>query len=130
MRESRTLSIFIDRDWREVYDAIWRPDYFPKWASGLSKSALVWEREVWKAEGPDGPITIEFTSHNAYGIMDHSVMLADGTVIYVPLRVIRSGAGAEVLLTLLRQPDVSDAQYAADAEWVQRDLLALRALLT
>lgn len=128
MLESRTLSISINRNWHEVYEAIWRPEDFPKWASGLSKSLLTRKGETWTAEGPEGPVTITFTEHNAFGVLDHSVTLADGRVIYVPLRVIRNGEGAEVLLTLLRQPGISDAQYAADAEWVKRDLLVLKTL--
>lgn len=128
MLESRTLSISINRNWHEVYEAIWRPEDFPKWASGLSKSSLTRTGETWTAEGPEGPVTITFTGHNAFGVLDHSVTLADGTVIYVPLRVIRNGEGAEVLLTLLRQPGMSDAQYAADTEWVTRDLLVLKTL--
>ncbi len=128
MLKSTTLSVSINRDWRNVYEAIWRPEDFPKWASGLSKSTLVRTGDVWKAEGPAGPITIEFTDHNVFGVMDHSVTLADGTVIYVPLRVVRNGEGAEVLLTLWRQSGMTDAQYATDKEWVKRDLLALKAL--
>jgi hypothetical protein len=56
------------------------------------------------------------------------VTLGDGTVIYVPLRVIRNGDGAEVQLTLFRQPKMSDALFASDAEWIVHDLLALKAL--
>ncbi len=130
MQESRTLSVSINHNWHEVYEAIWRPEDFPKWASGLSKSSLTRKGPTWTAEGPAGPVTITFTDHNAFGVMDHSVTLTDGTEIYVPLRVIRNGEGAEVLLTLLRQPGMSDAQYAADAEWVERDLLVLKTLFT
>lgn len=129
MLESTTLSVSISRNWYEVYEAIWRPEDFPKWASGLSKSLLTREGDVWTAEGPEGPVTITFTGHNVFGIMDHSVTLGDGTIIYVPLRVIRNGDGAEVLLTLFRQPGMSEVQYAADAEWIKRDLLALKALV-
>ena len=128
MLESRTLSISIDRNWKEVYEAVWQPGDFPKWASGLSKSSLTREGDAWKAEGPEGPIRITFTVHNDFGVMDHSVALADGTVICVPLRVIRNGEGAEVQLTLFRQPGMSDERFAADAEWVARDLLALKEL--
>jgi hypothetical protein len=46
------------------------------------------------------------------------------------MRIIRNGDGAEVQLTLFRQPDMSDAAFAADAQWVTRDLQALRALFT
>jgi hypothetical protein len=37
--EARTISISINRNWNGVYETIWRPEDFPKWASGLSKRA-------------------------------------------------------------------------------------------
>ena len=45
------------------------------------------------------------------------------------MRVIANAEGAEVLLTLLRQPGMSEQQFVADAEWVRRDLNALKGLL-
>jgi hypothetical protein len=53
-----------------------------------------------------------------------------GPEIYVPMRVIPNGDGAEVLFTLFRQPDMSDAKFAADAEWAGCDLLVLKALVS
>jgi len=50
--------------------------------------------------------------------MDHYVDVCNGTIIYVPLRIIQNGEGAEVLLTLFRQMDMSDAKFAADAAWM------------
>lgn len=61
--------------------------------------------------------------------MDHYVQ-AGGPEIYIPLRIIQNGDGADVQFTLFRQPGMSDAKFAADAEWVERDLLALKALVT
>lgn len=63
--------------------------------------------------------------------MDHYVDTGgeDGEV-YIPLRVIRNGDGAEVMLTLFRQPEMSDTKFAADAKWVARDLQALKTLVT
>jgi len=130
MLESRTISLSINRNWEKVYDAVWRPEDFSKWASGLSKSSLTRDGEAWRAEGPEGTVRITFTDHNAFGIMDHHVDVGNGTSIYVPMRIIQNGDGAEVLLTLFRQPGMSDEKFAADAEWVGRDLLALRALVT
>lgn len=129
MLESRTISISINRNWKEIYEAVWRPEDFPKWASGLSKSSLTKDGEAWKAEGPEETVRILFTAHNAYGVMDHYVDVGNGTIIYVPLRIIQNGDGAEVLLTLFRQQDMSDAKFAADAAWVGRDLLALKTLV-
>lgn len=62
--------------------------------------------------------------------MDHYGYVGNTPAIYVPLRIIQNGDGAEVLLTLFRQAGMSDAKFAADAEWVERDLLALKALVT
>jgi len=130
MLESRTVSMSINRNWKEIYDAVWRPEDFPKWASGLSTSSLTRDGAAWRAEGPEGTIRILFTAHNAFGVMDHYIDAGDGTIIYVPLRIIQNGEGAEVLLTLFRQQGMSDAKFAADAEWMGRDLLALKALVT
>ncbi len=129
MLESRTISISIDRNWAEAYEAVWRPEDFPKWASGLSQAGLKRDGDVWRATGPEGELTIRFTAHNAFGVMDHYVRPEKGPEVYVPLRIIRNGEGAEVQLTLFRQPGMSDARFEADAAWVARDLEALKALL-
>lgn len=129
MLPATTLSVSIDCHWQALYDRIWRPDVFPKWASGLSESDLHEESGTWVATGPEGPVRIRFTEHNDYGVMDHFVELGDGNEVHIPLRVIRNGGGAEVLLTLYRQPDMDDARFAADAEWIKRDLAALKKLI-
>jgi hypothetical protein len=129
MLESRTLSIAIGRSWKDVYEAIWRPESFPKWASGLSQSSLEKVGDSWQAEGPTGAVRIRFTDHNLFGVMDHYVDTGSGPEVYVPLRVIANAEGAEVLLTLFRHSGMSEQQFLADIEWVKRDLIALKALL-
>jgi hypothetical protein len=126
--EARTLGVTIERPWRDVYDALWRPQDFAKWASGLSQSSLEQDGEDWLARGPEGAVRIRFTPHNPFGVMDHEVELPDGSAVQVPLRVVPNGDGAEVILTLFRQPGMSDEKFAADLAWVRRDLAALQAL--
>lgn len=130
MLPARTYSVSIDRDWRALYDEIWRPAFFAKWASGLSESDLRADGDAWLADGPEGPIRIRFTPHNDYGVMDHFVDPGNGEEIHIPLRVVQNGAGAEVMLTLYRQPDMDDERFAADAKWINRDLNTLKALFT
>lgn len=95
----------------------------------LSESELHEEGEAWVATGPEGPVRIRFTAHNAYGVMDHFVELGNGNVVHIPLRVIQNGDGAEIWLTLYRQPDMDDERFAADTEWIERDLAALKKLI-
>ena len=126
MLPATTFSVSIDCHWQALCERIWRPEFFPKWASGLSEADLREEDGAWVATGPEGPVRIRFTAHNAHGVMDHFVELGDGNEVHIPLRVIQNGGGAEVLLTLYRQPEMDDERFAADAEWVKRDLAALK----
>lgn len=129
MLPTRTYSVTINYDWQALYERIWRPEFFPKWASGLVESDLRKEGENWLADGPEGPLRIRFTPHNLHGVMDHHVDLGDGTEVYVPLRVVENGDGAEVMLTLFRQPGMDEERFAADIKLVNRDLKALKSLI-
>jgi hypothetical protein len=130
MLESVTVSISLARPWRDVYESVWRPQDFPRWASGLSRSIL--KEDVagwWKAEGAEGPVKIRFSEHNSFGVMDHVVDLGNGSQVYVPMRIVANGEDAEVLFTLFRQEAMSDEKFASDAVWVRRDLQALKSLI-
>jgi hypothetical protein len=62
-------------------------------------------------------------------VLDHSVTLPRGITVYVPLRVIGKENGCELVATLFRRPDLSDERFAADAEWVRRDLNLAKRIL-
>ena len=126
--ESHTLTIRIERGWREVYDFVSDPENFPQWASGLG-AALRRSGDAWIAETAHGPLRVRFSAPNDFGVLDHYVLPQHGAEIYIPMRVIANGAGSEILFTLLRQPGMSDAKFAEDRAWVQRDLVALKQLL-
>ena len=85
--------------------------------------------EHWEVITGQGTVGLRFTPPNEYGVLDHTVVLADGTEVYVPMRVMPNGKGSEVMLGLFRQPEMDDAEFARDAGLMQNDLLALKALL-
>lgn len=126
--ECKTVSVSVDRDWRAVYEFTVRAENLARWASGLG-AGLVKQGEEWRAEGPDGPIRIRVSAPNALGVADHWVITASGAEIAVPIRVMPNGSGAEVALTLFRQPGMTDEIFARDAAWVARDLVTLKSLL-
>ena len=126
---ARTFSVSIQHEWQALYERIWHPEVFTQWAAGLASSELQQHGEIWQAQGSDGPITIRFTPRNPFGVMDHVVDPGDGNEVHVPLRVVQNGDGAEVMLTLFRQPEMSDERYAADIKLINRDLRKLKALI-
>jgi hypothetical protein len=128
MSTSKTVSVSIARPAAEAYEFLSLPENFPKWASGLGASL----RRVggdWVAETAEGPVRVCFSEPNSFGVLDHSVIRPQGRSVYVPLRVVARERGCELVLTLFRQPDMSDEKFAADAEWVMRDLQAAKRLL-
>lgn len=126
--EVRTIAAMIDRPVAEAYAFAHVPENFPRWASGLSTS-LHREGDAWRAETPAGEATVRFSGPNVLGVLDHWVDLPGQPQIYIPLRMIAHGEATLVTLTLFRQPGMSDADFGRDANHVQRDLAALKALL-
>lgn len=122
------LRVSIDRPATEAYEFLSVPQNFPKWASGVGKS-LRRDGEDWIADTPDGPAKVRFSDRNSRGVLDHSVTLLGRGTVFVPLRLMPKGAACELVLTLNRQPGMSDEKFAADAEWVMRDLNAAKRIL-
>lgn len=107
-----TVRMTIERPASEVYDFVADSKNLAAWASGLAKDAKV-----------------RFVERNLYGVLDHHVRVNGRQEVYVPMRVFANGEGTEVLLTIFRQPGTSDEKFGEDAQWVRRDLEALKALL-
>jgi len=124
----RKISVRIERPAAEAYEFLSMPENFAKWASGLGGSLRKVGGE-WVAETAEGPVRVCFSERNRFGVLDHSVILPQGTSVYVPLRVLPRERGCELELTLFRQPGMTDAKFAADAEWVMRDLRAAKQIL-
>jgi hypothetical protein len=102
----------IERPAGEVYAFVCDPKNLPAWASGLSAA-----------------VKVRFVERNPFGVLDHYVRVDSGPEVYMPMRVFPNGEGAEVLITVFRQPGVSDEKFAEDTHWVRRDLEALKTLL-
>jgi len=106
-----TVRMTIERPASAVYEFVSDPKNLPAWASGIAKTARV-----------------KFVEANRYGVLDHFVSI-EGETVYVPMRVFPNGEGSEVLLTIFRRPGTSEEKFGEDAQWVRRDLEALKALL-
>jgi hypothetical protein len=102
----------IERPPLDVYNFISDPKNLSKWASGLSAA-----------------VTVRFVERNTFGVLDHYVSVDSGPEVYMPMRVFPNGEGAELLITVFRQPGSTEEKFIQDTQWVRRDLEALKALL-
>ena len=125
---AKHLSVSIERSATEVYEFASDPENLPQWAGGLSGSIKKVD-DGWLAEAPMGTVKVKFAEINKFGVLDHEVTLASGIKFYNPMRILPNNDGSEVIFTLYRQGDMSDQQFADDAESVQRDLNKLKSLI-
>ncbi|MEP6990937.1 MAG: SRPBCC family protein [bacterium] len=128
MTSSETLGVEVGAPPDQVYAYITDPRNLPAWAPGLCRSARA-EGDHWVIETPAGNAELRFAPSNDLGVADHHVTFAGGHEVYVPLRVIRSDLGSEVLFTLRREPGMTDDAFAADRCAVVADLEALKRIL-
>lgn len=125
MLPTHTLSLSITRHWLDLYETIWKPEYFPKWVSQLGEAPLQAEGSYWKAKGPDGTLKVRFSEHNTYGVMDYWIDNGFGKEIYMPMRIVPNQEGAQVLLTHFRQPLTSDEKFQQELALLEQNLQRL-----
>jgi hypothetical protein len=126
--EAPKLGISIGRSAIEAYEFLSVPENFARcmWGPGAS---LRQAGADWIADTAEGRVTVCLSERNSFGVLDYSVKRPGGSTVYVPVRVIASGEGCDLVLTLFRQPEVPDETFAADAERVMRDLRAAKRIL-
>ncbi|MBS7544600.1 SRPBCC family protein [Ancylobacter oerskovii] len=129
VRPALHIGIGIARAFEEVRAFLSDPANFPAWAEGLGHGFTPLGGREWRVETPLGPMRVRFTPPNPYGVLDHTLIPAEGAPMYNPMRVVANGEGSEVVFTLFRREGMDDAGFAADAEWVRRDLARLKALM-
>lgn len=126
--ESRHISQVIQRAPADVAAYAGDPATLPQWAAGLS-SGIRLENGRWFADSPMGAIEVRFLGGLEFGILDHDVVMPDGTIFHNPMRVVRNGDASEVVFTLYRWEGMSDDDYEKDAAMIRSDLARLRDIL-
>jgi hypothetical protein len=125
---SITLSVAIACGARRVYEFAADPTNLPHWATTFFRSVRQ-DGDEWAVDTPQGPFRLRVAPTNALGVLDHTVIPADGAEVFVPMRVVANGSGSLVLFTLFRRPEMSDGGFAQDLRLVEHDLQTLKRVL-
>lgn len=128
IQESITLSTAINQKPAKVYKFVANLANLPKWAPAFCKGIKKVKGD-WIVQTMQGPIKVRIVKKNAYGVLDHRVIPSPGVEIDVPMRVVANDGGSEVLFTLFRRPDMTDAQYKEDQGLVRQDLKTLKKVM-
>ncbi len=130
MLPSHTVTQTITRNWIDLYETIWKPEFFSRWAFGLCQGEMIQDGDHWKTGSLDQEIRIRFTPYNAFGIMDHFVTTHSGKERYVPMRVIANQCGADVIITLFQDELTSDKLFSEAIAATEHDLQKLNLVMT
>lgn len=128
MTSSRHLSVAIAAPAQVVYAYAADPAHLPTWAAGLARTSIEQVDGAWIAQSPMGQVRVDFTAPNDLGVLDHTVTLPDGEQVLNAMRVIPDGEGCEVVFTVRRRAQMSQADFEHDCQAVAADLRTLASL--
>jgi len=129
LANSRTLTVSIEMEPKQVYEYVRNISHFPEWATSFCLSVRPLEDHWWEVRTTDGSMNMRFVDDNDFGVLDHFVVAGEGQPILNAMRVIANGSGCEVLFTAFRQPGMSDEKFAQDASMIANDLNTLKRVL-
>jgi arylamine N-acetyltransferase len=129
MHDVQHVSVYIARSPADVYEFASDPRNLPRWAAGLARAEVRRDGDEWIADAPFGKVRVRFVPRNSFGVLDHDVTVESGVTIHNPTRVVANREGSEFVFTLIRQPGMSDEQFAKDKAAVENDLKTLKDLL-
>lgn len=127
--QTRHLSVTIGRSLEDVVDFLSKPENLAHWAQGLGEEFIATGDGGWQISLDGQTMTLRFAPSNDFGVFDHTLTTNDGKTFMNPMRAFANGDGTEVVFTLFRRPEMTDEDYARDAEWIIRDLARLKRYL-
>jgi hypothetical protein len=126
--EVRTLAVSVNRSASEAYAFLSAPENFAK--CFLDAGAALHQASAgWVAQTAEGLLTVHLTDRNSLGVLDYSCTPQGGPSSYVPLRVVTTAKGCDLVMTLFRRPDISDERLASATERARQGLDAAKHML-
>lgn len=80
----------------------------------------------WRVQSDVGPMRLRFVEPNAFGVLDHVVVLESGAAMSNALRVVPNGDGTELVMIVLQGRDSSPEEFERDVASVRADFVRLK----
>ena len=126
--QTRHLGERIARPAADVYAFVADPANLPRWSAGLGGDIEQVGGE-WFIDSPGGRLRFAFVPANEFGVLDHYVTFPSGETFYNPMRVVPYDDTSEVVFSVRRFGDISDADFDRDVATVAADLAKLKEVL-
>ena len=104
MTRSRTISIIVEKKTGDAFDAILQVP--PKMMPDAQMNDDGW----WAFTGPYGKAKLKFNENKSLGVLDHQY-IDEKSSWDVPMRVVPSGDFSEIMITLNKPDELTDAQF-------------------
>lgn len=124
---SHTLTVTVDRPYRQVDTFMSDPKNFGKWAAVVPGTYRKQEGGDWLAEVTFGGVRhIRFVPGLGNGIYDHAVFRPGEIPLFMPMRAMRYGEKTEVRFTFVQRSDMSVDSFHDTIACITRDLTRLK----
>jgi len=122
---AKTLTASLPQDAHALFAWIADPENLPRWHSSFCRF-LRRENGTLIVESPRGAIPIRFIRDDHALVLDLLSEVSEGIELTNAIRVLRSGEGAELVWTLIKPEDVSEALFNEQFRWAGSALQNLR----
>jgi len=77
---------------------------------------------AYAVTSPSGEVALTSAFDADRGLLDHVVTLRDGTRVFIPYRVTPNHRGSQLIMTNVKSPGDSDAEYDEQLGWMRTEL--------
>jgi hypothetical protein len=118
---SDTYSVSIAAPPRFTWDVLSRVADWPAF-SPFAMAVRATSRTTFAVAGPHGEIGLTSNFVEELLLLDHTVTLSDGTEVLIPYRVAPNHRGSELIMTNVKSPGDSTADYEEQLRWMRTEL--------
>lgn len=132
MLDYKIIKIGIGRSYADAYGFLADARNFSAWGGGDPQTAIVGlGGNDWQVQIDGRKVVLRYSEPNPHGILDYRAFpLGDNEPgPLTPVRLYPNGEGCELAFIYFQSREMSEERFISGAEWIESDLLRLKAFL-